>query len=155
MSLRISYAALPSLAGRDLGTSDWLTVDQAMIDAFAATTRDSQWIHVDRERAARERGGTIAHGFLTLSLLPVLTEHLLEIEGVDHVLNYGLDRVRFLAPLSSGTRIRGHRHVLSVEEKAGGRLLRSRIGVEAEALDRPVFVAESLALVLPFRAQPA
>jgi acyl dehydratase len=152
VSRRVHYRDLPGLAGADLGASEWMLVDQEMIDQFARTTRDEQWIHVDRERARRERGGTIAHGFLALSLLPALTEHLLVIDGVDHVLNYGLDRVRFLAPLPSGTRIRGLRSVLSVEEKPAGRLLLSRITMEAEGGAKPVFVAESLALIVPAAA---
>lgn len=149
MTRRVHYNDLAALAGADLGASDWILVDQEMIDQFAHTTRDTQWIHVDAERAGRERGGTIAHGFLALSLLPALTEHLLEIDGVDHVLNYGLDRVRFLASLPSGTRIRGARTVISAEDKPAGRLLRSRITIEAEGGEKPVYIAESLALIVP------
>lgn len=152
MTRRVHYDELAALAGLELGVSDWLLVDQAMIDQFAQTTRDMQWIHVDRERARRERGGTIAHGFLALSLLPALTEHLLEIDGIDHVLNYGLDRVRFLAPLPADTRIRGSRRLLSAEARPAGQLLRSQITVEAEGSERPVFVAESLALIVPAAA---
>src|ERR1700722_15543762 len=103
--LTTSYAELPSLAGREVGVSDWLTIDQARINLFADATGDHQWIHVDVERAAREMPGgkTIAHGYLTLSLISMFVEKLMVVGGVSRLINYGLDRVRFtnMVPVDS------------------------------------------------------
>ena len=94
--LVVAFADLPDMAGRDLGVSDWLDLDQPRINRFADATDDHQWIHIDVERATREQGGPIAHGFLTLSLLPRLQDDLFRIEGADKVLNVGLNKVRFV-----------------------------------------------------------
>lgn len=149
-----SYTPTQLLEQRDLALppSDWLTLDQAMIDAFADVTRDHQFIHVDAERARRETpfGGTIAHGFLTLSLLSGLAEQCFpRIEGSIEMLNYGLDRLRFLNPVPSGSRVRAHFTLKSCELKAEGRLLiRYAVQVEIEGQERPALVADWLALVL-------
>ena len=138
--------------GDELGVSSWVPVDQDRIDAFAACTGDHQWIHVDRERAARESpfGTTIAHGYLTLSLLPMLTEEIGVIpDGVTSALNYGSDKVRFLAPVPSGSRVRA-RSVLvdAVEKRPGQILLTTRSTVEIEGEETPALVADTLALLL-------
>ena len=135
--------------GQELAVSDWLLVDQARIDAFAACTGDRQWIHVDVERAARGPfGATIAHGFLTLSLLPALTSGTwsagLELEAT---LNYGLDRVRFLTPVRAGSRVRNRVKLVSAEEKGAGRtLLGFENTVEIEGESKPALVANTLAM---------
>jgi acyl dehydratase len=133
-----------------MGVSDWVLVDQARIDAFAACTGDLQWIHVDRARAAAGPfGGTIAHGFLTLSLLPALTgDGWLGEFGIEAALNYGLDRVRFLTPVRAGSRLRNRRLLVSVEERGPGRTLigvENTVEIEGEA--KPALVAHTLVLV--------
>jgi acyl dehydratase len=141
--------ALQPRIGEELALSDWLLIDQARIDAFAACTGDFQWIHVDRERAsAGPFGGTIAHGFLTLSLLPGLTsEAWAGGLGIEAMLNYGLDRVRFLSPVRAGARIRNRLRLASVEAKGAGRTL---IGfentMEIEGETRPAMIAQTLAM---------
>ncbi|WP_395670564.1 MaoC family dehydratase [Phenylobacterium sp.] len=138
---------LQGLIGQEVGVSDWLEVDQARIDAFAEATGDHQWIHVDVERATREIGGPIAHGYLTLSLIPRLTAGLLQIEGVTRSLNYGSDKVRFTSPVRAGKRVRLRQTLLAVEAKAGGWQLRNRCTIEIEGEDRPACVAETLSLI--------
>ena len=135
--------------GEELAVSDWLEVDQARIDAFAACTEDFQWIHVDRARAeAGPFGATIAHGFLTLSLLPRLTSGAwaagLELSAM---LNYGLDKLRFLTPVKAGSRIRNRLRLLSVEEKGVGRtLVAFENTVEIDGAEKPALVARTLVM---------
>jgi len=131
-------------AGEEIGVSDWLQIDQARVDRFADVTGDHQWIHVDVARAERDIGGPIAHGFLTLSLLPVLSEGLLTLTGVSRSLNYGLDRVRFINPVRVGRRVRVRQKLLAAEPKAGGVQLRNQFTVEIEGEDKPACVAEML-----------
>jgi acyl dehydratase len=137
--------------GEETGLSGWLPVDQARIDAFAEATEDRQFIHVDPEAAAQTRfGGTIAHGFLTLSLISrMAAEAMLVPDTSRMVVNYGLDRVRFLAPVIAGSRVRGRFRLDSVEEKAPGQiLLRHTVTVEIEGAGRPALTAEWLALIV-------
>ena len=138
--------------GAELGVSSWTPVDQDRIDAFAACTGDHQWIHVDPERAAAESpfGTTIAHGYLTLSLLPMLTAEIgIVPEGVPAALNYGTDKVRFLAPVKSGSRVRARtKLVAAVEKRPGQILLTLRSTVEIEGEETPALVADTLALLL-------
>jgi acyl dehydratase len=146
-----SLDTLADFVGRELGVSDWLTVDQARIDAFAECTGDRQWIHVDPERAREGPfGTTIAHGFLTLSLLPLLRTQVGGVpEGVAQVLNYGSDRVRFLTPVKAGARIRVRVTLVSVEPKGPGRtLVKTENTVEIDGEDRPALVADTLALMM-------
>jgi acyl dehydratase len=143
----ITFAELESLAGQEVGVSDFQLIDQARVQAFADATGDQQWIHVDVERATREIGGPIVHGFLTLSLLPLLSAQLLQVQGSSRAINYGSDKVRFTSTLPVGTRLRLRQHCLSVEPKAGGKLLRMSSSFEAEGNDRPVCVAETLTLL--------
>jgi acyl dehydratase len=137
--------------GEETGLSGWLPVDQARIDAFAEATEDRQFIHVDPEAAAQTPfGGTIAHGFLTLSLISrMAAEAMLVPDTSRMVVNYGLDRVRFLAPVISGSRVCGRFRLDSVEEKAPGQiLLRHTVTVEIEGAGRPALTAEWLALIV-------
>jgi acyl dehydratase len=144
-------ATLAAAAGEHLGYSDWTTVDQARIDAFAGATGDDQWIHVDPARAAAGPfGTTIAHGFLTLSLIPALSWQVYKIEGVRMGINYGLDRVRFPAPLVSGSRVRAGVTLLSVTPAAGDALqIAAEVTLEREGGEKPVCVAQTLSRVYP------
>ncbi|MBA2385341.1 MAG: MaoC family dehydratase [Actinobacteria bacterium] len=133
------------LVGREL-LSDWFQVDQARIDEFARATDDSQWIHVDPERAADGPfGTTIAHGFLTLSLVvPLFEQALPRLEGYGMTLNYGLNRVRFTAPVPAGSRIRGRFTVEEIDDVAHGEQARVAVTVELEGQEKPACVAEAL-----------
>lgn len=145
----VAFADLPDMAGRDLGVSDWLGLDQPRINRFADATDDHQWIHVDVERAMREQSGPIAHGFLTLSLLPRLQDDLLRIEGAYKVLNVGVNKVRFVTPAPSGVRVRLRQTVAAVEPRAGGWQIVSDCVIEGEGLEKPLCVAQSVMLALP------
>ena len=136
--------------GQEVGVSGWLSVDQKRIDAFADATEDHQFIHVDPEAAAKVGfGGTIAHGFLSLSLLSrMAADTMLIPDGVKMALNYGFDRIRFLAPVKSGKRVRGRFTLDSFEEKAPGQyLLRHNVTVQIEGEDKPALTAIWLGLM--------
>jgi acyl dehydratase len=136
--------------GQDVGVSSWLMVDQPRIDAFAETTEDRQFIHVDPQAAAAAGfGGTIAHGFLTLSLLSrMAAEAMLVPDSLKMAVNYGFDRVRFLAPVRSGRQVRGRFTLDSIEEKAPGQwLMRHNVTVEIEGEDKPALTASWLGLI--------
>ena len=138
-------AELRALVGQELGVSDWLAVDQARIDLFAQATGDHQWIHTDPARAAAGPfGATVAHGFLTLSLLPVLFETGFAIDDVRMGVNYGLNRVRFPAPVRVGSRLRGRFRLLAYEPLDGGAQLTVESVVELDGSDKPACVAESV-----------
>jgi len=136
--------------GTELGPSEWLTVTQQMIDTFAEATGDHQWIHVDVERAEREMpdGKTIAHGYLTLSLLPRLAPTLMKIEKRRRGLNYGSNRIRFITPVQAGGRIRLRQKLLKAEETEGnGVRIFSEMTMEVEGHERPAMVAETISVV--------
>ena len=138
-------ADLQSLVGQHLATSDWLAVDQARIDRFAEATGDHQWIHVDPARAAAGPfGATVAHGFLTLSLRPWFLEHAFEEDDVVMGINYGLNRVRFPAPVRVGSRLRGVSRLLAYEALPGGAQLVVETTVELEGSPKPACVAEGV-----------
>lgn len=140
-----TLAELQSLVGQALGQSDWITVDQSRIDRFADATGDHQWIHVDPQRAAAGPfGTTVAHGFLTLSLLPEMAASAFHIIGSRMGVNYGLNRVRFPAPVPCGSRLRGHFKLLSFEAIDGGSQLVMEVTMEREGSEKPVCVAESV-----------
>ncbi len=139
-----------SRIGTEVGVSGWLTIDQPRIDAFADATEDRQFIHVDPEAAAQSPfGGTVAHGFLSLSMLSrMAAEAMLIPDNVKMAVNYGLDRVRFIAPVRSGKRIRGRFTLDSIEERAPGQLLlRHSVTVEIEGVDKPALTAQWLGLL--------
>ena len=135
-----------SLAGKDLGASSWLLVDQERVNTFADATGDHQWIHVDTEKAATGPfGGTIAHGYLTVSLVIPLFVELLDIQGVGMGVNYGLDKLRFPSPVRVGSRIRLHATVVSVEDVPGdGVQVSLDFTVEVEGSDKPACIARAL-----------
>ncbi|MGP3988770.1 MaoC family dehydratase [Streptomyces sp. 3N207] len=137
---------LRAAVGQELGHSDWLEVDQKRIDLFADATGDHQWIHVDPERAAEGPfGSTIAHGYLTLSLLPALVPQILRVEGMRMGVNYGTNKVRFPAPVPVGSRLRARATLADVNETSdGGVQVAAQVTVELEGGDKPVCVAESL-----------
>ncbi|MGP3974474.1 MaoC family dehydratase [Streptomyces sp. 8N114] len=137
---------LRAAVGQELGHSDWLEVDQKRIDLFADATGDHQWIHVDPERAAEGPfGSTIAHGYLTLSLLPALVPQILRVEGMKMGVNYGTNKVRFPAPVPVGSRLRARATLADVNETSdGGVQVAAQVTVEREGGDKPVCVAESL-----------
>jgi acyl dehydratase len=135
--------------GKDLGPSDWMTVDQAMIDKFAEATGDHQWIHVDVERAKREMPGgkTIAHGYLTLSLVPRLASTLVKVNQVSRGVNYGSNKVRFTSTVPAGSRIRLTQKILKVEPVEGnGVRVTSEVKMEVEGQERPALVAEIMGI---------
>jgi acyl dehydratase len=145
-----TYARLKELeaeVGREFALSDWITIDQQRIDRFAEATGDHQWIHVDPARAATGPfGATVAHGFLTLSLLPLLTAEAFDVEDVRMGINYGLNRVRFPAPVRVGSRLRGRFKLLSYETIEGnGAQMVVEVTVEIEGGAKPACVAESVA----------
>ncbi|MCY4756178.1 MaoC family dehydratase [Pelomonas aquatica] len=147
MRLFDTLADLQPLVGQSLGHSDWITVDQPRVNAFAEATEDRQWIHTDPERAqAGPFGGPIAHGFLTLSLIPYFFETGFSVRETRMVVNYGLNKVRFTAPVPVGSRLRAAFRLLALDEVAGGATqLTVEVSIEREGADKPVCVAESLA----------
>lgn len=146
-------ASTPSALADTVGqsaTGDWFEIDQARIQAFADATEDWQWIHLDAERAASGPfGATIAHGYLTLSLLPRLTEGLLQVDGTSMVVNYGMDKVRFLQPVTAGSRVRAVTEVNAADGGPQGWRVNARTTVEIEGSERPALVAETVALFIP------
>lgn len=148
--LVVHIDALAQRVGEELVCSDWEPIEQSRIDAFAATTGDTQWIHTDPERARRESpfGTTVAHGYLTLSLLPALLGRSLHIEGIALAMNYGLDRVRFPAPVPVGSRVRARVKLESLTPVEGGLQAHFLATIEREGSDRPVCVAQLLARYL-------
>ncbi|CAL8480296.1 MaoC family dehydratase [Caballeronia novacaledonica] len=147
-----SMATIDEFVGRELGVSEWVVVDQARIDAFAHCTGDTQWIHMNEERAKREGpfGGTIAHGYLTLSLLATLAIEVGIIPAdASAALNYGLDKVRFMAPVRSGSRVRSRVMLTDVERKSGGRIIvRADNALQVEGEEKPALIAQTLVMIL-------
>lgn len=142
-----SLAEFGDAAGEHLGCSEWLEVTQEKVDQFAGATGDLQWIHVDPRRAATGPfGGTIAHGYMTLGLLPAMMRAIFEIEKVDLGVNFGLGKVRFPRPVPVGSRVRGSAVLASVRETPSGHLAAVRMTVEVEGEKQPACVAETLSL---------
>ena len=134
---------LKAAVGEQLGSSDWVTVDQKQVDTFAEATGDHQWIHVDVEKAkAGPFGGTIAHGFLTLSLLPIFSWQVYKVENVKMGINYGLNKVRFTSPVPVNSRLRGTYELLEVSEVKDALQVITKVTVEIEGSERPACVAE-------------
>jgi acyl dehydratase len=149
--MALTLANLLDHVNKEVGVSDWLTIDQARIDRFADCTGDFQWIHVDPERAKDgPYGATVAHGFLTLSLIPLMASGVWgNPSGIKASFNYGLNRVRFAAPVKCGDRIRDRITLSQIEDKGGGRMLLTMDHVvEIEGQDKPAVVATSLAMVV-------
>lgn len=150
MAVTMTLEELERASDVDLGSSSWVEVTQEMIDTFADATLDHQWIHVDRERAAAGPfGGTIAHGFLTVSLLPALVGELITVSDSTMGVNYGMDRLRLTSPVKAGSRIRATGRLVDAEAKAGGVLMRIEVTIEIEGGERPALVCTSLLLRYP------
>ena len=150
MRVFTTFDELDAAAGEELGTSEWLDVDQDRVDAFADATGDHQWIHVDVERAEKGPfGGTIAHGYLTLSLIPLFSSQIFALETPGARLNYGVNKVRFPSPLRVGTRVRATATLAEVTDVPAGKQMLVRWAVEIENGDKPACVAETVVLLLP------
>ena len=141
---------LINYVGKEIGSSEWFEIDQTRINQFADATLDHQFIHIDSEKATPLFGSTIAHGFLSLSLIPHLTaQTILAPENLKHVFNYGLDKVRFINPVKVGSKVRTHSKVVSVDDKGDGRyLIKIEITMEIKGIEKPAFVAESLSMFI-------
>ncbi|HEX3809820.1 MAG TPA: MaoC family dehydratase [Rhizomicrobium sp.] len=144
-----TFEELPSLVGQEVGVSDWLVIDQDRINKFADATNDPQWIHIDVERAKKEMPGgkTIAHGFLTLSLIPFFASQIMKVSGVTRGINYGSNKVRFTNMVPVGSKLRARQKIMSVEPKSGGVQIISEFTIEIEGQDRPACVAESIGIL--------
>ena len=141
---------LQGMVGTKMGPSDWVRVEQDRVDTFADCTGDHQWIHVDVDRAkAGPFGGTIAHGYLTMSMVNLFLPSLMEVRGFAHAVNIGLDRLRFLAPVVVGSRIRAVSEIVSVEEIKGAIQAVVRITIESEGSDKPALVADTISRYFP------
>lgn len=151
----LTFATMPGMIGQELGVSSWITVDQEMINQFAETTHDRQWIHIDVERAKRESPfrAPVAHGYLTLSLIAAMSYDIGAVpEGTAAAFNYGLDKVRFLAPVKAGSKVRMRSTLVSFEGKGPGQfLMKSSNVVEIDGEDRPALIAETLAMLVAAR----
>jgi acyl dehydratase len=149
MTTETSFADVASLVGTEIGVSDWLEIDQARVNLFADATGDHQWIHVDVERATKEMGGPIAHGYLTLSLIPYLSKDIMRVSGVTRGINYGLNKVRFTSMVPVGSKVRARQKLLAVEPKGPGLQMTSEVTIEIEGNPRPAAVAETLSVIYP------
>jgi len=145
MTTSLKIADLASRVGQEVGVSEWLEIAQDRIDLFARATEDFQWIHIDRERAKQSPfGSTIAHGFLTLSLLPKLSDSAFEVSDRKMGVNYGLNKLRFTSPVPAGSRVRARFTLTKLESIEGGVQTTWNVVVEREGGDKPVMVAETL-----------
>lgn len=137
-----------ALEGVEIGLSDWVVIDQNRIDQFAEATTDYQWIHVDTQRAAKEmpNGKTIAHGYLTLALIPALTGDFVEVNNLARAINFGVNKARFYTPVPCGAKVRGRMTVLQARRRAGALLLTSKVSIEVEGERKPACVAETLGM---------
>lgn len=150
MPTAIALADLPKYAGTEIGASPWLEMDQERIDKFANATRDYQWIHVDEEKATSSPfGSTIAHGFLTLSLISGFTGEILQVDGVARTINYGANRIRFLTPVRPGDRVRSRLEILHVEDFKGGIKVENRSTIEIDGAERPACIVEGIVVHYP------
>lgn len=147
----INYADLEKHIGEEMGVSEWVHIDQDRVNKFADATGDHQWIHINIERAKRElpTKGTIAHGYLTLALLPMLGAQIMRVDGVSRGVNYGSNKVRFTNMVPTGSRVRARQKLMAVEPKSGGKQLISEFTIEIEGQDRPACVAETIGVVFP------
>jgi acyl dehydratase len=136
------------LEGQEVGVSEWMTIDQERIEKFAEATDDFQWIHVDKERAARElpHGTTIAHGYLTLALIPALTGSFISVENLTRALNFGCNKVRFYTMVPNGARVRGRATVLQVRKRGGAMHVTSEVRIEVEGEKKPACIAETIGI---------
>ena len=149
MAKSATFDTVASLAGQEIGVSDWVEITQDRINQFADATGDHQWIHVNVEMAKQMMPGgkTIAHGYLTLSLIPWLTGGMLQVEGVTRGINYGSNKVRFTSMVPVGSKLRARQKLLSAEPKGGGLQLTNEVTIEIQGQDRPACVAETISVI--------
>lgn len=145
--MKVAYADLETLVGKEVGVSDWHMIDQDRVNMFAEATGDHQWIHVDVERATKEIGSPIVHGYLTLSLLPMLGPEVMQVSGTTRGINYGANSVRFTNMVPVGSKLRMRQTVKEVNEKAGGKQIISECVIEIEGQERPACVAETITIL--------
>jgi acyl dehydratase len=145
--MKVAFADLETLAGKEIGVSDWHLIDQARVNMFAEATGDHQWIHVDVERATKEIGSPIVHGYLTLSLLPMLGPEVMHVTGTTRGINYGANSVRFTNMVPVGSKLRMRQTVKEVNEKAGGKQIISECVIEIDGQERPACVAETISIL--------
>jgi acyl dehydratase len=143
----VDFKDVASLVGQETGVSDWVQITQERVNQFAEATGDHQWIHVDVGRANTEMGGPIAHGYLTLSLIPFLSAGMLNIKGVTRGINYGSDKIRFTNMVRVGKRVRLRQKLVGAEPKSGGLQLKTECTIEIEGEERPACVAETITVV--------
>lgn len=143
----VALSELPGLVGQEIGVSDWLEITQDRINRFADATGDHQWIHVDIERATKELGAPIAHGYLVLSLIPFLARNIIVYQGVGRGINYGCNKVRFTNMVPVGSRIRMRLKVLACEARGGGHQVVNQCTIEVEGQERPACVAETVSIL--------
>jgi acyl dehydratase len=150
MAMReIPLSEIQSMVGQEIGVSDWLEMTQDRVNRFADATGDHQWIHVDIERATKELGGPIAHGYLVLSLIPFLAKNIVSYTGVGRGINYGSNKVRFTNTVPVGKRVRMRTKMLSCEMRGGAYQVTNEFTIEVEGEDRPACVAEVVSLLYP------
>lgn len=145
----VQLSELPNMVGQEIGVSDWLEITQDRVNRFADATGDHQWIHVDIERATKELGAPIAHGFLVVSLIPFLSKNIVQYQGVSRGINYGSNKVRFTNTVPVGSRIRMRVKLKSCEMRAGAYQLINECTIEIDGQDRPACVAENISLLYP------
>lgn len=145
----IPLAEVPGLVGQEIGVSDWLEITQDRVNRFADATGDHQWIHVDIERATKELGSPIAHGYLVLSLIPFLAKNIVRYEGVSRGINYGCNKVRFTNMVPVGCKLRMRVKMLACEQRAGAYQIINQCTIEIDGEERPACVAETVSLVYP------
>lgn len=147
----IKLSEVSKHVGEELGVSEWVLIDQDRVNKFADATGDHQWIHIDVERARRElpTKGTIAHGYLTLSLIPFLAAKISRMEGVSRGINYGSNKVRFTNMVPVGSRVRARSKIIAAEPKGPGMQITNEVTIEIEGQDRPACVAETISIVYP------
>lgn len=145
----VPLSEIQSLVGQEIGVSDWLEITQDRVNRFADATGDHQWIHVDIERATKELGAPIAHGYLVLSLIPFLAKNIVQYQGVSRGINYGCNKVRFTNMVPVGSRIRMRVQLMTCEQRGGGFRLINQCTIEVEGEERPACVAETVSILYP------
>lgn len=145
----IAYKDIAQYVGQEIGVSDWVLVDQDRVNKFADATGDHQWIHIDVERAKKElpTKGTIAHGYLTLSLIPYLGSKIMRMEGVSMGINYGSNKIRFLNMVPVGSKVRARQKLVSAEARGGGIQMINEFTIEVEGQTKPACVAETISVI--------
>ena len=143
----VAFDELETLVGEHIGYSDWHVIDQDRVQMFADATGDHQWIHLDVERATKLMGGTIAHGYLTVSLVPMLASEVMKVSGVTRGINYGSNKVRFTNMVKVGAKVRMSQKIKSIEPKAGGKQMITECTIEIEGEERPACVAEIISVL--------